>query len=132
MTGGIHNDNLIYPELSYTIVGILFEVYNRLGHGYQERYYERAIKNELTKQGIFFKNQHPFKLMYKGECIGRYFLDFLIEDKLILEIKTGDYFARRNFEQVKAYLHGTKRQLAILANFTSKGVKYKRVVNIVD
>lgn len=130
MQGGVENDKIIYRELSYEIVKILFEVYNDLGYGYQEKYYQKALELAFTQANIKYNSQCPFKIRYKGKIIGRYFLDFIIEDKTVLEIKKGNYYSKKNFEQVTAYLKATGLKLAILANFTSNGVKYKRILNI--
>ena len=111
-------------------MGVLFEVYNELGYGYQEKYYEKAIAKAFDKKGIKYKRQVAYKVRFKGEDIGIQYLDFLVEDKIILELKKGNYFSRRNIEQVKSYLNATNKQLAILANFTSTGVKSLRVLNI--
>jgi len=121
---------VIYKKLSYEIVGILFDVYNNLGYGYQEKYYQKAIELALDRSCLKYKSQCPYKIRYKGEVIGRYFVDFTIEDKIVLEIKKGNYYAKSNFEQVLAYLKVTGFKLAILANFTSDGIKYKRILNI--
>jgi len=75
---------VIYPELSYMIVGILFEVYNELGAGYKEKYYEKAVIKGFKDKNIIFKNQVPYKIRFQGEVIGINYLDFLVEDKIIL------------------------------------------------
>lgn len=121
---------VIYPELSYKIVGVLFEVYNQLGEGHQEKYYQRAIKVAFKEQNLKFKSQFPVDINFKNNKIGRYFLDFLIEDKVVLEIKKGNYFPKKNMEQVYAYLKATNLKLAILANFTSTGIKFRRILNL--
>jgi len=123
-------EKVVYKELSYKIVGILFEVYNELGYGYQERYYENALASSFSKNNIKFKRQAPFKLQFKGELIGRYYLDFLIEEKIVLELKKGNHFPKRNINQVNEYLKVTGLKLAILANFTSSGIKFLRILNI--
>ena len=120
---------VIYKELSYKIVGILFEVYNDLGYGYKEKYYEKALMVALKEQKIQFKTQVPFILKFKEKIIGRNYLDFLIEDKIVLEIKKGKHFSKNNLDQVKQYLKITNLKLAILANFTPDGIKYIRVLN---
>lgn len=130
MPGGVKKQNVIFPELSYIIIGVLFEVYNELGFGYKEKHYELAIEKLFIQKRIEFRRQVPYKIIFKGEYIGRYLLDFTVENKVILELKTGNYFSRQNIWQVKSYLQATQKQLAILANFTSQGVKYKRLVNI--
>lgn len=80
-------DAVIYKELSYQIVGCVFAVYNELGYGFKERYYEDAITKEFKSQNINFKRQLPYKVSYKGETIGTYRFDFLVEDKIIVELK---------------------------------------------
>ena len=128
MQGGGKN-GLVYPNLSYKIIGVLYDVYNDLGFGYKEMIYQKAIEKELFNKKIKYISQVSYLIKYREETIGRRYLDFLIENKIILEIKKGDYFPRNNFVQVFEYLKMTKLKLAILVNFTSDGVKYKRVVN---
>jgi len=123
-------DKIVYKDLSYKIVGLLFEVYNELGYGYKEKYYELALIKCLDSNKILYQRQLPCQLIFQGEIIGKYYLDFLIEEKIILEIKKGNYFSRKNIDQVKEYLKVTNKKLAILANFTSDGVKFLRILNI--
>ena len=119
---------LIEKDLSYKIVGILFDVYNALGGGYQEKYYQRAIMNELRRRGIGFREQANIPLIYKGNPIGRYFLNFLIEDKIVLEIKAESKFYVRDVRQVLAYLKSSNTPLAILANFNRNTLQFKRIL----
>lgn len=120
---------LIYPELSYKIIGILYNIHNELGNKYQEKYYQRAIEIEFDSQKISFKKELPANLIYKGNKIGKYFLDFLIEEKIVLEIKATDNFKVRDFKQVSAYLKNTNMHLGILANFRTEKLTYKRILN---
>lgn len=121
---------LVYPELSYKVVGILFSAFNELGYGYQEKYYQKAVAKILRENRIEFKEQVYAPLEFKGERIGGYYLDFLIYNKLILEIKKSDRFAKSNIEQVYAYLKRFNLKLGIIANFTKSGLKFKRIINI--
>ena len=120
---------IYHKELSYIIVGILYEVYNELGYGYQEKYYERAVEKCFIEQKIKYKRQAPYKVVFKNEEIGKYYLDFLVDDKIVVELKKGDHFSKKNINQIKGYLKASNLQLAILANFTSKGVKILRALN---
>ena len=122
--------DLIYPEVSYKIIGILFDVYNNLGPGYQEIYYQRAISSVFKKEKFNFREQVGISLDYLGNKIGRYILDFVIGNKIILEIKKGDRFSRKDIEQIYAYLKAKNLKLGILANFTNQGVKFKRILNL--
>jgi len=121
-------EKLIHPELSYVIVGILYEVYNELGNGYQEKYYQRAISKEFASKQIKFKEQLPIKLRYKGDYLGIYYLDFLVEDKIILEIKNSSKFYPKDIKQVIGYLKATGLELGILACFSKNGLIYKRIL----
>ena len=121
---------LVYPELSYKIIGILFNVFNELGYGYQEKYYQRATAQALKENGIKFEEQDSAPLEFRSKIIGRYFVDLLIDDKVVLEIKRGDRFLKTNINQVYAYLKRFNLKLGILVNFTNSGLKFKRIVNI--
>jgi len=127
---GLKRKDLVYPELSYQIIGILFETFKQLGSGYQEKYYQRAVAIELKRCGLKYREQVSIPINYKGEKIGHYFLDFLIEDKIILEIKKDKGYSRKNIEQVIAYLKAFDLKLGIIANFTPEGLKFKRILNI--
>jgi len=121
--------DLVHPELSYKIVGALFDVYNVLGHGLLEKNYQRAVAEAFKTRGIAFKEQVPVPLSFQGKEIGKYFLDFLVEESVVLELKQGDRFRKGNLDQVNAYLRSSGLRLAILANFTQNGVLFRRIVN---
>lgn len=74
---------VIYPELSYKIVGIIFEVFNDLGYGYLEKYYQKALAAAFRQTGIKYRAQCSYRVMYKKEMIGRNFIDFIIEDRIV-------------------------------------------------
>lgn len=126
----VRKADLLYPKLSYDIVGVLIRVYKELGSDLLEKHYQRAIALELTKSGISFKEQFPVTLYYQGEKIGIYFIDFLIDGVIVLEIKKNHNFLKKNIDQVNNYLKTLNLELGLLANFTSNGVTYKRIVNI--
>lgn len=126
----LRRKDLIFPELSYKIIGILFEVYNEMGYGYQEKYYQKAISDRLKETSLFFREQVPVRITFNDNKIGQYFLDFVIENKIVIEIKKMDKFLKGNIDQTYAYLKSTKLKLGILVNFTKKGLQYKRIVNL--
>lgn len=123
-------DELVYPRLSYEIVGILFSVHNQLGGGLQERIYYKALAGAFDDAGISYKEQFKVDLKYGDKKISHYLLDYLVEDKIVLEIKTGDRFRKEYIEQVYAYLKSSGLKLGILANFTKSSLKYKRILNL--
>jgi len=85
----------------------------------------------FTKYNIKFIVQCSYKVEYKGIIIGRYFMDFIIENKIVLEIKRGDYFSRGNINQISGYLRATGLKLGMLINFTNKGLRYERIVKFI-
>lgn len=82
-------DDLIYPELSYKINGILFEVYNELGPGHKEKYYQSAIQEALKQNKFKVERELYVPLKYNDVKVGKYYLDFLVDDNIVLEIKKG-------------------------------------------
>jgi GxxExxY protein len=125
----INSNKIVYPELSYKIVGVLFKVHNKLGPRYQEKYYQRAIETELDSQKIKYIKQIPIDLEYDNKIIGRYFLDFLIDGKIALEIKAVSRLRREDFRQISQYLQTSGLKLGILANFRTERLSYKRILN---
>lgn len=123
-------EEIIYKDLSYKIVGTLFEAYNELGYGYQEKYYQRAIAKLLEKVNLKYTKELSCPLSIKDENIGRYQLDFLIEDKIVLELKIAEKFYPRHIKQVLGYLKANNLKLGILAIFTKDGLQYKRIPNL--
>ncbi len=121
--------DLVYPNLSYKIIGCAFDVHNSLGDGHHEKYYQRALAESFRQNNINFKQQVYFPLQYRGKIVGRNFLDFLVEDKIVVEIKKGNRYSKKHVNQVLEYLKMTNTKLAILINFGSDGVSFKRVVN---
>jgi len=122
--------DLIYPELCYKVMGVLFEVWTRLGYGHKEKIYQKAIEEEFKSAKLEFQRELPVKIIYKNNLIGLYYFDFLIKDKIILETKIRNYFSPKNINQLYSYLKVKNLKLGLIAHFTKTGVKFKRVVNI--
>ena len=120
---------IFYKDDSYKIVGIIIKVFKDLGYGYQEKYYYRAIKEALIQAGFLVEEQVLTKLVYAGKSIGRYYLDFLVNKTIVLEIKVSNEIYPRHIKQVLGYLTANNLKLGIIAAFTKNGVVFKRVVN---
>ena len=119
---------LIEKDLSYKIVGVLFDVYRELGGGYQEKYYQRAVAEGLKQRSVTFVEQIVVPLSYGEVSIGRYFLDFLIENRVVLELKSTPRLYPRDIKQVLSYLNVKKIELGILANFNRTGLETRRIL----
>ena len=120
--------SLLYKELSYKIIGIAMEVHRELGPGFLEKVYENSMMLLLKEKGIEAKQQYPIPVHFKGTKIGEYFADILMDDKVILELKTVDKIT--NLFRAKAihYLKATEKKLAIIINFKSEFLQYERIV----
>lgn len=125
-------EDLLFPELSYKIVGCAFEVYNELGGGHRESYYQRALAESFKDSKLDFQEQVYYPLRFQSKVIGKGFFDFLVENKIIVEIKKGSRYSIRHVNQVFDYLKLSNLQLAILLNFGSEEVSFKRIINITN
>jgi len=119
---------LVEGQLTYKIIGALYKVHNKLGPLYQEKYYQRAIEKELKKQGIKFKREFPIDITYENNKIGKYRVDFIIEEKLVLEIKTLNRIHPKYINQVLAYMNQLKLQIGLIANFKKDKLWIKRLL----
>ena len=115
-------------ELTEAVIGSAFEVANVLGPGFLERVYERALIRELALRGVNAKAQVSFPVCYKGQCIGEYVADLVIEEKVIVELKCVDRFANQHLAQCINYLKASHLRVALLVNFQNPRVEWKRVL----
>lgn len=120
---------IIDPELSYKIVGICMKVHSELGSDLLEKYYQRAIKRELDLEGLRYEREVPVEIRYDNQSIGRYFIDFVIDRKIVLEIKAQRNYSPRFFRQVLSYLRQIDLPLGIIINFRIQSLKPYRVIN---
>lgn len=123
------NSNLILPELSYTIVGAMFTVFNEMGGGLKEKYYYAPIQRLLESKGLHVQGQIRIPIEFRHSKVGDQFLDFLVDNKVVLEIKVGGRFRTSDYNQVKAYLRLIGCPLGILARFDQNGVAFHRILN---
>lgn len=121
--------DVLYPELSYQIMEIVFEVHNRLGPGFAEDIYEEATVFELETRPIPFERQKTILVVYKGRVVGKHRLDLVIDNKIILELKAVSALNDVFKQQLLSYLKATGLRLGILINFGSKRVEAVRIVN---
>ena len=118
-------------SLSNVVIGAIFEVSNTLGAGFLEKVYERALLLELRSRGIRAESQVPFPVGYRGECVGSYFADLLVERALIVEIKCVERFANEHMAQCLNYLRASGLELCLLVNFQRGRADLRRVVTSV-
>lgn len=120
---------LLYKDLTEQIIAICFQVYNQIGYGYPEKIYQKAIELEFKKIGIDYKREVYSKILYDGQIVGKFFLDFLVDGKVALELKVRRNIYESDWIQLLNYLKATDLKVGILAVFTKYKVEIKRVVN---
>ena len=115
-------------SLIHNVVGAVYEVSNVPGAGFLEKVYERALLRELKSRGIKAETQVPCPIAYKGDCVGEYFIDMLVEDYLLVELKCCDSFSNEHIAQCLNYLRASSKNIALLVNFQKPKAEWKRVV----
>lgn len=122
-----NNDGFLYPGLTYRIRAAIFSVRKNLGSVFKESVYQKALEKELTKQQLKFQNQPTIGINYDdGETIGVYRPDFVVDDKVIIEIKVKPFLTRYDEKQLWYYLKATSYKLALLVNFGGEKLEIKR------
>ena len=120
-------DNLKHEELTKKIIGIFYRVYDELGFGFLERVYENALAVEFRHEGLSFGQQVPIEVCYRDEVVGKYFADFIVEGKVVVEIKADKFLGDDGEKQLLNYLRSTGKEVGLLLGFC-KEADFKRKV----
>ena len=115
-------------ELTYKVIGVCMDVHRELGPGFPEEYYQKALELEFVTQGIICEAQKPLPMLYKETQVGMNFLDFEIDEKLILEIKSVHQLTNVHMFQVLKYLSVSNFDVALLVNFGKEKLEYRRIL----
>ena len=115
-------------DITYKINGAVFEVNRELGSGFIEKVYENALLLELREMGLKAENQVPIIVKYKGNEVGEYFADIVVEDQVILELKTVDALEKIHEAQLLNYLKATGHEMGLLINFSHPKAQIKRYI----
>ena len=120
----------VYPhqELSQTVIGAAFEVHRELGPGFLEKVYETALLREIRSRGIKAQSQAQIDVSYKGQPVGVYYADVLVDDKVICEIKAVAALVPVHEAQLLHYLTATGIEVGLILNFGNQRVQFKRLV----
>lgn len=120
------SEKILYKDLSYKLVGCFYEVYNNLGPGFKEAVYHTALSIELDLQGLLYETQKEITVDYKGKCAGVYIPDFVVDDKIIVEIKAVENMPVFYEAQLYNYLKGSNYNLGYIVNFGSEKIDVRR------
>jgi GxxExxY protein len=115
-------------DLTYQVNAAIFEVNRELGPGFLEKVYENALLLELRERGLETHNQVPIKVCYKGNEVGEYYPDLIVEDKVIIEVKAINSLQKVHEAQILNYLKATGFKVGLLVNFTYPKAQIKRFV----
>ena len=120
---------IVYPDLSYKITGILFTVHNELGRYCNEKQYADRIEFYFQKFKIKYEREKILPESFENEARGRNRVDFFVDNKIILEIKTKRILEKEDYYQVRRYLIALSKKLGIIVNFRDKYIHSKRILN---
>jgi GxxExxY protein len=122
-------EKIIFKEESYQIIGKCMEVHNNLGAGFLEIVYKDALELEFQKANIPYEREKKYDVHYKGIILPhKFFADFVVFDKIILEVKGVSGITDEFIAQAINYLKASSNQLALVVNFGELKLNYKRVV----
>ncbi len=121
---------LLYEKLSYDIRGALIEVRKNFGSGYKEIIYSNALAEELLEKGLKFEREKTVQIFSpkSGKVVGNYRPDFIVENKIVLEIKAVDFVPKNFIDQIYSYLRNSEYQLGFFVNFKSPRLYIKRII----
>ena len=124
------NGKILEAELCYKIVGAIYNVANKYGNGLKEIIYQKALSEEFSKAGIKFESQKHINIysLDTGKQLGLYVPDFVIENKVILEIKSKEKLTQSDIGQQRGYLRASIFEICYLVNFGSKKVDIRRSI----
>ena len=115
--------------LTHAIIEAIIKVHSALGPGFLESVYHRALAIELKKQDIRFATEVDVDIEYTGHVVGRHRLDLVVEDQVIVELKTVEDLGKVHYAQVRSYLRATGLPIALLVNFSKERADYRRIVS---
>lgn len=119
-----------FQEITQKIIGCAYKVYNTLGFGFLESVYQNSLMIELKKAGLAAKQQFPIDVYYDGYCVGAFKADIIVEDLIILEIKSVQNIVKEFEVKLVNYLTATKKDVGLLINFGKEKVEVKRKVRV--
>jgi len=119
MTGGtaLGVGGLVHGEITNGIIGAFYEIYRRLGYGYCEAVYQRALPIELGMRGLEAAREVPLIVNYRGQIVGEYRADLIVEGKVIVETKVGERIIQAHEMQLLNYLSATGLRVGLILNF---------------
>lgn len=129
---GTNRRPLLHEELTGRILEACFEVSNELGCGFLESVYQNALAIALESKGITPQKEVPLDVQFRGQVVGKFFADIMVQDKIIVELKAVKALVPEHYAQVLNYLHGTGIEVGLLVNFGQPKLEYRRLERRTD
>ncbi|MEA3445333.1 MAG: GxxExxY protein [Bacteroidota bacterium] len=123
------NNKYKYSDITSKIIGCAMTVHSALGNGFQEVIYQRALAIEMTDESLSFSREHEMPIYYKQQHIGTRRVDFLVEEKISVEIKALTKLEDVHLAQAINYLEAYDLEIGLLINFGAKSLQFKRLIN---
>jgi GxxExxY protein len=121
-----HESKLLYPELTEKIIGVYYEVYNEVGHGFLESVYSNCMSIALRSGGLSVQREVPIPVYFRGNDVGQFKADLVVEGSILVELKAVQNLDRSHEAQVMNYLRGTKLEVGLLLNFGGSKPQFRR------
>ena len=121
-----------HEDVTRQIIGSAYKVYNVLGYGFLESVYQKAMALEMSNDGLSTEQEKPLKVFYENEVVGDFFADIVVEDKVIVELKSLEKLAKAHEVQLVNYLTATGIDVGLLINFGPKQVEVKRKYRAIE
>ena len=115
-----------HQDITHKVIGAAFKVYNQIGFGYLESVYHKSMVIELKKQKLAVESEKALKVYYDNEVVGDFYADLLIEENIVVELKSVKKLVKEHEVQLVNYLNGLKKEIGLLINFSPSGVEAKR------
>lgn len=118
---------LLYGEITEPLIGIFYDVYNELGHGFLESVYQQAMLIALHERGFRVEQEVPIQVGFRGQSVGNFYADLLVDDRILLELKAAKTLDNSHEAQLLHYLRATDIEIGLLLNFGTKP-QFKRLL----
>ena len=115
-----------FEDITQIIIGSAFKVYNTLGFGFLESVYKKAMVIELRKNNLSLDEEKPIKVFYDNQVVGDFYVDLLVQDEVLVELKSVQNLIKEHEVQLVNYLNGGKKEIGLLINFGPKQVEVRR------
>lgn len=122
------NSKLLHPELTESILGVYYDVYNEISYGFLESIYRNAMQIALRQAGLVVEHEFPVPVWFRGQTIGQFRGDLLVANKVLLELKAANALDRSHEAQLLHYLRATEIEVGLLLNFGAARPQFRRLV----